>query len=164
MENMPTHKVTLDPVIFDREVHMVWWYEIRNEDSVRATSRSRKKIKADEHKTWWKESATLNMRKLYFIRRHDGVHQPQVVGLARLDHRVTWTEVSIAVTKDWRGQGIARAALQLLVSEAESHRWPSLGAVIHAQNRASLALFFGCGFVLKKKGFVQVALPKKGKA
>lgn len=158
---MAVIKVTLDPVIFDREAHMAWWYEIRNEASVRSVSRSRKKIKADEHKVWWQESSKLKTRRLYFIRRHDGIHQPQVVGIARLDHRQIWTEVSIAVSPEWRGQGIAREALRALVLEAEAKRLPQLGAVIHAQNRASLALFIGCGFMLKKKGFVQVALPNK---
>lgn len=157
-------KITLDPVIFDREAHMIWWYEIRNEASVRVVSRSRKKIKADDHKVWWQESAKSKTRKLYFIRRHDGVHQPQVVGFVRLDHRGTWTEVSIAVSLEWRGAGVARAALQDAIEEAADAKWPPLGAVIHAQNRASLAVFIGCGFMLKKKGFVQVTLPvRKGK-
>ena len=105
-------------------------------------------------------SALSKTRKLYFIRRYDGIHQPQVVGIARLDHRGTWTEVSIAVMKEWRGQGIAREALKGLIAEAEQKKFPPLGAVIHAQNRASLALFFGCGFILKKKGFVQVGYLK----
>jgi L-amino acid N-acyltransferase YncA len=157
---MPTVKLTLDPVIFERESHMVWWYEIRNEDSVRAASRSRKKIKVEEHKLWWQESAKLKTRKLYFLRRHDGVHQPIVVGFARLDHRGTWTEVSIAVSQDWRGQGIAKTALRSLGIEVAQLRWPVLGAVINAQNHASIALFLGSGYLLKKKGFVQVTLPK----
>lgn len=156
-----TIRITLDPVLFDREPHMIWWYEIRNEESVRAVSRSRKKIKADEHKAWWQASAKSKTRKLYFIRRHDGVHEPQVVGFARLDHRETWTEVSIAVVPEWRGQKIARIALRSLVVESGNLKFPPLGAVINGQNHASLALFFGAGFVLKHKGFVQVTVPTK---
>lgn len=156
-----TIRVTLDPVLFDREAHMIWWYEIRNEPSVRAASRSRKKIKAEEHKAWWQESAQLRTRKLYFIRRHDGVHQPQVVGFARLDDRGTWTEVSIAVVAEWRGQKIGSTALRSLALEAANLGLPPLGAVINAQNQASLALFFRAGYILKRKGFVQVVVPTK---
>lgn len=159
----PTIHITLDPVMFDREPHMIWWYEIRNDASVRAVSRSRKKIKADEHKAWWKASAQSTTRKLYFIRRHDGVHAPQVVGYARLDNRVTWTEVAIAIVPEWRGQKIARIALRSLCVEVGTLNLPPLGAVINAQNHASLALFFGAGFVMKRKGFVQVTVPvRKG--
>lgn len=156
-----TIRVTLDPVRFDREAHMIWWYEIRNEPSVRAVSRSRKKIKADEHKAWWQASAALATRKLYFIRRHDGVHEPQVVGFARLDDRGGWTEVSIALVPEWRGQKIGSTAIRSLLVEAANIGFPPVGAVINAQNQASLALFFRAGFVLKRKGFVQVMVPTK---
>ena len=117
MTHEPTIRITLDAVRFELEPHMIWWYEIRNEASVRAASRSRKKIKAEEHRAWWQASAKLATRKLYFIRRHDGVHQPQVVGIARLDQREGWTEISIAVVPEWRGYKIARTALRSLLME-----------------------------------------------
>lgn len=157
----PTIRITLDAVLFELTAHMIWWYEIRNHESVRAVSRSRKKIQVAEHKSWWQESAKSKTRKLYFIRRHDGIHAPQVVGYARLDHRGTWTEVSIAVVPEWRGQRIARTAMRSLAIECGNLRFPPMGAIIHGQNHASLALFFGSGYVMKRKGFVQVTVPVK---
>ena len=150
--------LTLDQVIFSRDEHMAWWYDVRNDESVRTVSRVKRKIKADEHRKWWQESAKLSTRKLYFLRwRQVQSQPPQIVGIARLDHRGTWTEVSIAVSQDWRGHGIATEALKMLAQEAARLRWPTLGAVINAQNSASLALFIKAGYTLKKKGFVQVA-------
>lgn len=157
-------QITLDPIIFDRAEHLAWWYEIRNEESVRAVSRAKRKIKADEHKVWWKESENSLTRKLFFVRYRDGARTPQIAGFVRLDHRQTWTEVSIAIKPELRGHGIAKAALRMLAIEVANMKWPAPGAVIHAQNHASLALFIGAGYILKKKGFVQVTYPTRRKS
>jgi RimJ/RimL family protein N-acetyltransferase len=152
-------QITLDPVQFDNPVHLRWWYEVRNSEPVRNASRSRKKITVDEHYIWWQESKVSKTRKLFFIRKHDQEFQPQVVGIARVDHRRTWTEFSLAIEAEWRRHGFGCRAIDLLKNETATLKWPPPGAVIHGKNTASLLSFIKCGFVLKKSGFIQVTLP-----
>ena len=152
-------RITLDTVNFDDLAHLRWWYEIRNSESVRNVSRSLKKITVDEHFIWWHESKVSKTRKLFFIRKHDREFQPQVVGIARLDHRKTWTEFSLAIVPEWRGQGFGRTAIDQLKAITTQLKWPLPGAVINGKNAASLVSFIKTGFIVKKKGFLQVTLP-----
>jgi RimJ/RimL family protein N-acetyltransferase len=155
--------ISLLPVNFTNPQHAERWHEIRNDDSVRVVSRTRKRIKIEEHRAWWAESAVSRTRRLYFIvtRVNNDVHP---IGIARLDDRRSWTEVSLAVEVSWRRHGVGTAALRLLKAEAEKYHLPPLGAVIQAANAASLRLFITNGYVLKKKGFVQVAYPTRRKS
>lgn len=148
--------ITLDPVKFDDPVHLRWWYEIRNAETTRKGCRSVKKITVDEHYIWWHESKLSKTRKLFFVRRHHGIFQPQVVGIARLDHRKAWTEISIAIGPEWRGQGFGTVVVQQLVKRIELNKWPVAGAVVNGKNAPSLLVFLKAGFLVKKKGFVQL--------
>lgn len=158
-------KLTLDQVNFDDKVHLRWWYEIRNSDAVRRGCRTMKKITVDEHYVWWQESKVSKTRKLYFIRTAPEKTQPQVVGIARLDYRSDplgdWTEFSLAVVQEWRGQGFAKIAITHLINKVRQLKWPLPGAVVGGQNPASLVAFIKSGFLVKKHGFILFTL--KGK-
>jgi RimJ/RimL family protein N-acetyltransferase len=147
--------VTIEPVKFQNPTHMSWWYEIRNERTVRLASRSTKKITVEEHRRWWQTSSTLATRQLFFIRRQEGTFTPQVVGILRLDYRKTWVEVSLALAPPWRKQGIGTQALDLL-QKLRRPGLPPYGAVVSGKNLASLILFLKAGYVVQRAGFLQL--------
>lgn len=151
--------ISLDPVQFDDPVHLRWWYEIRNAETTRQGCRSVKKISVNEHYVWWHESKVSKTRKLFFVRRHHETYQPQVIGIARLDNRKEWSELSIALSPEWRGQGLGTIAVTRLVSKVLSLKWPAPGAVISGRNGPSLTVFLKAGFILKRKGFIQLTKP-----
>lgn len=153
-------QVTIDPVCFDDPVHLRWWYELRNAESTRRGCRSMKKITVDEHFVWWHESKLSKTRKMFFVRCRKvmGV-QPEVVGFLRLDKRsdtTEWTEISIAISPEWRGNGVGATVVRHAVHMIGAIKWPTPGAVINGRNAASLSLFLRAGFLLKRKGFIQV--------
>ena len=148
--------VRLEAVQFENPDHMRIWYEIRSDESVRKYSRSVKKIKPEEHKAWWAESKTLALRKLFFIRTQVLDAQGYVnVGIARLDHRDTWTEFSIAIMTQYRGRNIGTNATSQLIEMTRRISWPIPGAVIGTKNAVSMKLFINAGFLIKKQGFIQ---------
>lgn len=147
--------VSVDPVVFSNPTHMSQWYAIRSEVSVRTGWRDLRKIKPEQHRLWWEETARSTSRQLYFIRTNR-----QVVGIVRLDHRRTWMEAWIAVKPDHRRKGIATRALAIIEAQAVKRKWPPLGAIVNAKkNPASWNLFTRAGFVLRKKGFCQLLQP-----
>jgi phosphinothricin acetyltransferase len=55
-------------------------------------------------------------------------------------------EVSVYVSSDWRGRGVGRRLLEVLIVESETNRIWTLQASIFPENAASLALHKSCGF------------------
>ena len=166
--------ITIEPVIFANDAHLSQWYTIRSEKSVREACRSVKKITPEQHRIWWDESAKSKDRLLYFIRvRRDPAlptvtppgHVPpimvQTVGILRVDHRGSWTEVWLAVKPDHRQYGFATETLLVLSQIAAQLKWPPLGAVVHGRkNIASWRLFTRAGFVMQHSGFLQLVQPR----
>lgn len=145
--------ITLEPVIFHNPVHRSQWYELRREGTVREGWRDLRKIKPEQHLLWWEESAKSTTRMLYFVRSN----RRQTVGIVRLDHRRTWTEVWVAIHPEQRQKGIATQVLRLLHEHAMKNKWPPLGAVVSAKkNAASWHLFTRAGFMMGKEGFCQL--------
>lgn len=150
--------ITLDSVVFANPVHRTAWYMIRIEKSVHVACRDATKVTVDDHRIWWEESAISTTRKLYFIHA-----EHQTVGVLRVDHRGTWTEVWLAIKPDARRKGFATQALRLLSEQASMKQWPPLSAVVNgAKNLPSWRLFTRAGFVLKKDGFAQLIQPGRG--
>jgi L-amino acid N-acyltransferase YncA len=134
---------------------MSQWYAIRSEGSVREGWRDLRKIKPEQHRLWWEESAKSTSRMLYLIRSNGAV-----VGIVRLDDRHAWMEVWIAVKMEHRQKGIATQVLSILSDHAIKNKWPPLGAVVSAKkNAASWHLFTRAGFVMGKEGFAQLIQP-----
>jgi RimJ/RimL family protein N-acetyltransferase len=153
MSTLPN--VTLEPVVFTNPVHLSRWYGIRNERTVCYGCRSVTPITVDEHRAWWKRSAGMSTRRLYFIRVLHG--DSQTVGILRLDHRGRTTEVWLAVRRQDRQKGIAAHALKQVGPILRKLRWPPLSAVVSShKNLASWRLFTRAGFVMQKPGFVQL--------
>jgi phosphinothricin acetyltransferase len=55
-------------------------------------------------------------------------------------------EVSVYVSRDWRGQGVGRVLLEKLIEAAEKNGIWTLQASIFPENEASIALHKNCGF------------------
>lgn len=152
--------ITLEPVIFTIQTHLSQWYQIRSEVSVRYGCRSVKKITPSEHRVWWEASMKNKGRQLFFIREGDDKHLSgtlRTVGILRLDHRVSWMEVWLAVKPEERHRKIATRALALISEKAWRAQWPPLGGIVSAEkNMASWRLFTRAGFITPKSGFVQL--------
>lgn len=152
--------VTVDPVVFSNPVHRSQWYTIRTEVTVHAACRNpvrKAKVTVEQHRLWWEESAKSNDRMLYFIRDSNPPAPERYVGIVRLDHRGTWTEVWLAVKPEYRLQHLATRALNIVSSLAQTRRWKPLGAVLNGKkNGASWRLFVKAGFVPMKEGFAQL--------
>lgn len=160
-DDQSTVQVSVDPVQFESEAHMRWWYAIRNADLTRHGCRSLKKISVDQHRQWWDECKQLiDTRRLYFLRRHHGDYQPQVVGIGRLDKRQGWTEVTLYVEQPWHRQGIGTKGCKGLVREVRALGWPAPGVVVNGARVDHLKFFTGAGFVMKRPGWVQLTLAR----
>ena len=76
----------------------------------------------------------------------------QIVGWAALSpvsSRLVYAgvaEISVYIANDWRGKGIGRTLLELLVVESEKNGIWTLQASIFPQNVASMSLHKSCGF------------------
>jgi|GEM_PF-5674946 len=163
--------ISVEPVSFTDPAHRNQWYLIRSEDSVRYGCRSVKKITVEQHRTWWEASSRSNERMLFFIKEladlpeHSTFESPyyRIVGILRVDHRLTWMEVWLAVKPEDRHRKIATRALALLSEKAAKLKWPPLGAVVSGKkNLASWKLFTHAGFVTTKSGFVQLIQKGRG--
>lgn len=135
-----------------------FWYELRNAPDVRKVSRSVKPIGPDEHRRWFHDSLAHPKRKLFIIEvSGNGGAVTRPVGFARLDHRGTWSEVSLALVEAARGHGIGKQAVNALREQAQRLKWPPCGAVVQGRNARSLRLFVGAGFVTASARWLQLS-------
>lgn len=140
------------------------WYEIRNDQMVRNWSRSTKVIRINEHAKWWRESLQNDKRRLFMVEIAGQPGKAGQVGIARLDHRGAWTEISLAVIPAAHGRGIGTEIVCQLIEKAAQLRWPEIGAVVNGKNARSLRIFAKLGFVMKRKCWIELRYQVKRKA
>jgi RimJ/RimL family protein N-acetyltransferase len=119
----------------------VW--HLNNDPGVRAVSRNAASITADQHERWFLERLADPATALYMIVDESG----SAIGVIRLEHRGSHSEVSLAIHREERGRGVGRAAIRAAVA-LSSARWPGLPAHawIAEDNLASRRSFEAAGF------------------
>jgi UDP-2,4-diacetamido-2,4,6-trideoxy-beta-L-altropyranose hydrolase len=119
----------------------VW--ELNNDPGVRAVSSNTEPIAADQHRRWFLERLLDSATALHMIVDESG----SAIGVIRLEHRGSHSEVSLAIDRDERGRGVGRAAIRAAVA-LSSARWPGLPAHawIAEDNVASRRCFEAAGF------------------
>lgn len=114
-----------------------------NDPEVRANSFSTETITWAVHEEWFRTKLEDNSSKLYIATNPVG----EPVGQARFDIDQKRAKLSVAVGKQFRGQGNSRTiifqAMETLFQEAEVE---FVDAYVKAKNRASLRLFAAAGF------------------
>jgi UDP-2,4-diacetamido-2,4,6-trideoxy-beta-L-altropyranose hydrolase len=119
----------------------VW--QLNNDPGVRAVSRCTAPIVADQHRRWFLDRLTDSATALYMIVDESG----SAIGVVRLEHRGSHSEVSLAIDRDERGRGVGRAAIRAAVA-LSSARWPGLPmqALVAEDNHASRRCFEAARF------------------
>jgi len=128
--------VTVRKATADDAADLLAW---RNDPLTRAMSRTTEPVGTAEHARWFHralEDATCTL-----LIGEDGAEK---IGMVRLS-RGEETEVSINLNPAARGRGLARELLALALAQERG----AVLAVIKPDNRASLRLFEGAGFVLQ---------------
>jgi RimJ/RimL family protein N-acetyltransferase len=114
-------------------------FEWRNDPQVRAASHNQDEISFESHLAWLESSLTNPDRKLY-IAEEDGVR----VGTVRADlvegaYALSWT-----VSPEWRGKGIGRRMVSLLVEQIKE----PIQAEVKVENLASIKIAQTAGMKL----------------
>ncbi|MBP2364666.1 bifunctional UDP-2,4-diacetamido-2,4,6-trideoxy-beta-L-altropyranose hydrolase/GNAT family N-acetyltransferase [Pseudonocardia parietis] len=126
-------------VLDDAEMLLTW----RNDPETRRWSRSTAEIDLDAHRRWLAGSLDRDDRLLIVVSDAAGP-----VGTVRWDHECSGWEVSITVSPQRRGSGLAvpllRAGEEAL--RARTGARTPVTAVVHADNAASARLFARAGY------------------
>lgn len=141
-----------------------YWLSVRNNTDAVKWSRTPKPITSHAHHTWFIESLDIRMsskRRLFLIIFHHRDFLVRPIGIARMDHRGSWTELSIVLEPFSRGRGVGTRAIQALCSLTEWIAWPTPGAVVSGKNRRSLKTFLKAGFSLQARRWVELRRYKK---
>ncbi len=85
----------------------------------------------------------------------------QKIGIGRIDHRGSWTELSVVLDPFYRGVGLGTRAIQALCATVDDLGWPIPGAVINGKNRRSLKTFLKAGFALQARRWVELRRYKR---
>ena len=118
-----------------------WLHDLQSQPEIRRYARNPAVPTPDEHRTWFAQLLANAARTLAIVECADAP-----AGFVRLDpisEEGLRFEVSIAVDPAFHGMGIGSAALRLARACA---RDAVLEAEVHEDNRASRALFAGCGY------------------
>ena len=143
--------------VHEDSVYVEAWYAIRNHPKVRQWSRKTRAISEAEHRRWFAVSLRNPLRRLYLVRAQVPLRPGwTVIGIARLDHRKTWTELSLAVDPLYWGRGYGKMIVRLLTKAAIELTWPAPGAVVNGKNAASLKICMAAGYVTEAKKWVQL--------
>ena len=140
--------ITLAPA---RDEHSPFVWRLRNAPAVRAASINTDRITKAEHDVWWELRTLENNLVLadLWIILDNGAH----CGYVRLDNQrdANWTaSVSIAISADHRGRGIATDVLRrLLPSRARTIGYLGLRATVRRDNPGSLIAFLKAGYRLQ---------------
>ena len=119
----------------------------RNDPRTRAASFDGSEIALDAHRRWFEETLQRGDCLLYVARVAGGA-----AGTLRLDVTGAEAAVSITIAPEWRGRGLASAALLALCRTAfEGHGLVRLTAQIKRANRASERAFERAGFSLAEE-------------
>ena len=72
----------------------------------------------------------------------------QVIGLVHLSpSRYGYSDIALAVARDWRGRGVGTALLETAIAFAREHGCHKLSLSVFAHNTAAIALYRKIGFV-----------------
>jgi UDP-2,4-diacetamido-2,4,6-trideoxy-beta-L-altropyranose hydrolase len=131
---------------------------LRNDPDAIAFSVSGRAVTAEEHERWFARVLADQAPHRLWIAESNG----EPVGQLRIDIAADSGTVSIAVSPEHRGRGIATAMLQALVSNVAAEGTPSrLTAVVRSDNAASRRAFAAVGFreVVTEAVFLELEWP-----
>lgn len=150
-----TTPVTLRPAaITDAETLWRW----RNDIDTRRASWDGRTVALPDHVAWLRETLARPDRRLYVA-----MLGTAAVGTARLDVEGVAAEVSITVSPEWRGRGLAPRVLDALIRAAFGELGiERLVARIKCDNRPSRLAFARAGFEAVKEGAVVVMVRERG--
>lgn len=147
------------------EQHEMYWITIRNNADAVKWSRVPKPIDLATHHRWFRQSigtgAGLKKRRLFIVMFRHPQYAEHPIGIGRIDHHGTWTELSIVLDPFFRGHGLGTRAIQALCAKVDEILWPTPGAVINGKNRRSLKTFLKAGFSLQARRWVELRRYKK---
>lgn len=117
-----------------------WLLDLQSVPQTRQYANNPSVPSAEEHGGWFTRVVKDPFRLLMIV-EINGIP----AGMLRLDRRPDDDLVSVAVSPEYHGNGIGRAALRLASRFAPSRM---LSAQVHSENSASLALFLSEGYQL----------------
>jgi L-amino acid N-acyltransferase YncA len=117
----------------------------RNDERTRAMSRDRGVVAWVDHRAWFEGALADPQRTIYIGTLPDG----ERVGMCRfdVDAASTYADVSLNVSPELRGRGLAQPLLAAAIAQFRETRSLPLHAVIRRENTASIRCFEHCGFV-----------------
>lgn len=137
--------------------HEAYWLEVRNDPDAVRWSRVTKPIEPNSHASWYAQALKMPLkRRLFLVTFKPTGGREMTIGIARLDHRGTWTELSLVLEPFARGKGLGVRVIQILCGRAESIGWPVVGAVVNGRNRRSLRTFIKAGFGVRAKRWIEL--------
>jgi RimJ/RimL family protein N-acetyltransferase len=139
---MPEHSIHLEPATVE---HITFLWYVRNQPDVYRQFRTPAPVSWEDHVAWVMPRLLGFARSRIWIITAAG----KPAGHVRCDDRDDESaEISIALLKEFRGRGIAAAALRLTVDHLRfEKRIRMLHADVHQENAASQRLFEKHGFV-----------------
>lgn len=139
------------------DMHAIW--EWRNQERVRSMSRSIAPIPWDDHESWYRQALTDPCCALLIAQRDN-----RAIAVIRFDLSADGAEISIYLTTDAQGTGLARRALIAAESwvKDELPRIHSIQAEVRSENSASSAAFTQAGYVLHALRFRKELSDKNG--
>lgn len=140
-QSVNTKTIYLDKAaVFDSD----FCYELRNKQSVRRYSRSKRWISRDEHYLWYIRALEFDTIKVLIARNS----YRKALGYVRFERVGECFEISVALD-DWaRGCGLSTS----IIKKGIEVLWETCGslkikALVHFENSSSLAAFGSAGFV-----------------
>lgn len=125
-----------------------FWWEVRNEKSVREASFDSKPIPYSIHKKWFEEKLKSKSSKLFII-----FFDNKKIGQLRLGENNSKVEISLALSPAARGKGFGTEAIKLGAKYAiRKTKINKIVTYTKPENLASIAAFEKAGF--KNKGKV----------
>jgi RimJ/RimL family protein N-acetyltransferase len=123
------------------------WY-LRNQPDVYKYARQNHSVGWQEHIDWIMPIILKTTSKELYLICNNNFSSGQI----RLDYNGEEAEISISVSKEFRGKGIASGSLRLIIKKVKRQRKiKRLIAVVHQENSASKNLFEKLDFRLKNK-------------
>ena len=117
-------------------------FELSNDPLVRANSIHPEPIEWATHEKWFANAVVNPRLKFYLAEGADGA----LIGQVRFEEREDGWLVSISLTAEFRGKGLAHV---VLMKAMEMSGQQCFIAEISSDNLASLSLFERCGFILR---------------
>ncbi|MDO8583639.1 MAG: GNAT family N-acetyltransferase [bacterium] len=121
-------------------------YEIRNDPTARASSRTQETILLEDHLRWFEKHYFSGSGHLCYVL----TLEQRVIGYCRFDRRSTGGfNLSIAIAPSCRGRGMGRFLLKESLARITTQE--EIYAEVFTFNQASRALFEKCAFVLDQE-------------